>query len=155
MRFAPAALACSLCACVVSTATLPEEAIEAPRAASSGSSEAPTLTREMAAWDEDANGRLDRAEVERGIFDARDLDDDGVLDPSELAAAREAQGAELVPGRLAGLREPEVTAERGDTFAYWDDDADGVLTAEELTDTMVASWDENEDGVVDRAEWPG
>lgn len=70
-------------------------------------------------------------------------------------AARSARGAQDARGRLAELREPPAPRPGPDAFAYWDRDADGVLSADELTDVTVAAWDENGDGVVDRREWPG
>lgn len=74
-------------------------------------------------------------------------------------APEEPTGAErsrAMEARLAGLdgQAPERDGER-DGFDYWDRDGDGVLTVDELTETMISAWDTNGDGVVDRAEWPG
>lgn len=80
--------------------------------------------------------------------------------PEEVGPApEETTGAErsrAMEARLAGLDGQAPERDRGrDGFDYWDRDGDGVLTVEELTDTMISAWDTNGDGVVDRAEWPG
>lgn len=73
--------------------------------------------------------------------------------PVETTGAERSRAMEA---RLAGLDGQAPARDGGrDGFDYWDRDGDGVLTVEELTDTMISAWDANGDGVVDRTEWPG
>ncbi len=75
--------------------------------------------------------------------------------PEEAASAGAAR-SRAAEARLAALDgQARAHADERDAFDYWDRDGDGVLTVEELTDSMIAAWDTNGDGVVDRAEWPG
>ncbi|MCZ7684759.1 MAG: EF-hand domain-containing protein [Sandaracinaceae bacterium] len=74
----------------------------------------------------------------------------------EEAASAGAERSRAAEARLAALDgQARARADERDAFDYWDRDGDGVLTVEELTDSMIAAWDTNGDGVVDRAEWPG
>ena len=123
------------------------------------------LRRGAAEWDANRDGEVDDAERAGALFELRDVDDDGVLDPNELAAARDDWSPDRLVVRLAdvdGDGEPEVVgiepregAPDLDGFDYFDDDHDGQITADELTPGMVASWDANGDGVLDASEWPG
>ena len=49
----------------------------------------------------------------------------------------------------------EAAPEAADTFAWWDRDRDGVLTADELTEIWIAHLDRDGDGAVTPSEWPG
>lgn len=94
-----------------------------------------------------------------------DTNHDGVLDDQERRAAAatlpdpmrsrilELEDQQAVP-RPGAPDERASATEALAGFRYFDRDANGVLTEEELTPSMIADWDRNGDGVIEPDEWP-
>ncbi len=115
-------------------------------------------------WDADADRDLSEEELGAGLFAAWDVNDDGVLDEPELAAARDDYTPDVI-AILAGDVDDDDAPEAIDLeglegpsnlggFYYWDKNDDGFVTSAELLPSMIARWDDDGDGVLEPSEWP-